>query len=299
MLGALVPFFAEAALVPCVVGSKCTACDLFKLADNVIKFLIAVGILLATIGVVWAGFLMLTAGGDPGKVEKGKSVLVSVLIGIIIALASYLIVDTIIRSLTNYTLSSLQSLSCQPQTTLSKGSPATQRNNCFVDADGHLDCPVGASTGGTGTGGDGTGLTHDQANLLLHPSITVTSSAGAAGVRDSCPETSTISSGGSTGCTTLDGMTREGVEALNRIQGACNCNITVTGANEPGHQTHKNGLNWDLAQTSDLNNYFNAVVQPTGVTRTTSIGNEYKDPRTGNCWLVEGNHYHISSNCKS
>jgi hypothetical protein len=94
----LMPFAASAAgLVPCN-GPDCEACDLVKLGQNVINFLIeisaAVGALMFAIG----GFMMVTSGGDSGKVKTATGIMTNVVIGFIILLAAWLIVDTVMKT---------------------------------------------------------------------------------------------------------------------------------------------------------------------------------------------------------
>ena len=50
--------------------------------DIVTKWLLNISIPLAVIFILWAGFLMLTAGPEPAKFDKGKKILVNVVIGL-------------------------------------------------------------------------------------------------------------------------------------------------------------------------------------------------------------------------
>ncbi len=54
--------------------------------------------LIATIMVIYGGFLYVTAGGDDAGAEKGKKILLYAAIGIIVILVSYALVNTIIGS---------------------------------------------------------------------------------------------------------------------------------------------------------------------------------------------------------
>lgn len=58
---------------------------------------IATGLIVAIglIAVVVAGYVYMTAGGDAGKVGKSKEIIAAALLGITLALASYLILNTI------------------------------------------------------------------------------------------------------------------------------------------------------------------------------------------------------------
>lgn len=99
-----VVFVAEAkGLVPCGGGAGEPFCDfdfLIQLTQNVIDFLIVViGIPLATILFAYAGWLYMSAGGDPGKIARGHQIFRNVLLGLVIALAAWLIVSTISSAL--------------------------------------------------------------------------------------------------------------------------------------------------------------------------------------------------------
>jgi hypothetical protein len=54
--------------------------------------------LIATIMVIYGGFLYITAGGDDAGAEKGKKILMYAAIGLIVVLISYALVNTILAS---------------------------------------------------------------------------------------------------------------------------------------------------------------------------------------------------------
>jgi hypothetical protein len=56
---------------------------------------------LAALIVAWAGFKMLTSGGNSGKVSEAKSMMTNVVIGLIILLAAWLMVDTVMKLFVN------------------------------------------------------------------------------------------------------------------------------------------------------------------------------------------------------
>ncbi|PIR42098.1 MAG: hypothetical protein COV30_00130 [Candidatus Yanofskybacteria bacterium CG10_big_fil_rev_8_21_14_0_10_37_15] len=103
----LFPLFADAVswlpIVPCGTSSnpqECTRCDLFKLFKNIIDFLLY-GFMppVAAILFVWGGFLILMGGASPGNISRGKSIFWNTFLGVLIMLSSWLITNTIIKSL--------------------------------------------------------------------------------------------------------------------------------------------------------------------------------------------------------
>src|SRR3989338_7821318 len=89
-------------LVPCF--GNCTPCDLWILANNIVFFLtfyLATPVLV--VALLAAGIVLLSSSGNPARIEKGKNILTSSIIGIFIAFGGFLIVDTIIKTLAGNT----------------------------------------------------------------------------------------------------------------------------------------------------------------------------------------------------
>ena len=85
-------------LVPCL-GPDCTYEHFLLLIENVIMFLIQLGIAFSAIVFAYAGWLYMTSGGDEGKVKQAHEMLTKVLWGFLFALGAYLIVQLITSSL--------------------------------------------------------------------------------------------------------------------------------------------------------------------------------------------------------
>src|SRR3989338_2975112 len=116
----LVPIFTSAqGLVPCgrsidepTTGinesDPCQLCHIFVLFENIVNFLLLGdplnGVLpivldIAIIMIVWAGLMFMFAymgGGGPGGINKAKSLLTSVLIGLLIVYGGWIVVNTIL-----------------------------------------------------------------------------------------------------------------------------------------------------------------------------------------------------------
>ena len=91
----LVPGMAQAQLVPCGGEGQpdCEFCHIFKLLDNIIKFVLQdlvppIAILMFVI----AGGMYFMAAEDPSKAGRAKSLLTSIVIGLLIIYGAYLLV---------------------------------------------------------------------------------------------------------------------------------------------------------------------------------------------------------------
>lgn len=56
--------------------------------------------LIAVVYCLWAGFQILTAGGDEEKVKTGRKIIIQVIIGIVVMWLAYSIVNMVIGALT-------------------------------------------------------------------------------------------------------------------------------------------------------------------------------------------------------
>ena len=97
----LVPAISFAAgLVP-DCSPNCTWVDLMDLINTVINFiLLKLVVPIAAIMFAYAGFLMVTAGGEAAHARtKAKNIFINVVVGFIIALAAWLLVSTFLAIL--------------------------------------------------------------------------------------------------------------------------------------------------------------------------------------------------------
>ena len=85
----------------------CNFCNLLALAKNVINFLIYFSATVATLMLVYAGTLYVTAAANPSQIERAKKIFWSVIIGFIFIATAWFIVDAILVSLSGEGLSSL------------------------------------------------------------------------------------------------------------------------------------------------------------------------------------------------
>ena len=170
---------------------------------------------------VVGGFLYLSSAGNTALLVTAKKTIYSALIGLVIALVSWLLLDTINSDLTNLKLSGLSGA-------ISSGSSS------------------GTGSAGTGSGGStATGTyTHAEAAAALSAAgIGITSSSGRIGCSD-------------VGCTTLEGIPKSAIDNLISIKKDCGCSFNVTGGTEAGHASHGSGKPIvDVTQDTTLGNF--------------------------------------------
>src|SRR6185503_2530339 len=93
----------SAGLVPCGVSSdpslatQCQACNIVQLIQELITFLIGLAVPISMAMFAYAGFLYFTSGvGGSENISKAKNIFKNVLIGFVLALCSWLIINTIL-----------------------------------------------------------------------------------------------------------------------------------------------------------------------------------------------------------
>jgi hypothetical protein len=97
----LIPEISSAApLVPCN-GPDCGTCELVKLGNNIITWLVSVMAVICALMIVFAGFKMVTSAGNSGEISKAKEMIANTLIGFVILLAAWLIIDTVMKMFVN------------------------------------------------------------------------------------------------------------------------------------------------------------------------------------------------------
>ncbi len=72
--------------------------DIKELIIGWINFLLSVTALIAVVALVWAGFVYITSLGDDSRMETAKKIIIWVVIGILIILAAYAIVNTVMEA---------------------------------------------------------------------------------------------------------------------------------------------------------------------------------------------------------
>ena len=79
----------------------CDFCAFVKMVEGVITFLFGLLTLLAVMMIVFAGFKLVTSQGNTSAWGEAKNMLVNIIVGFVIIMAAWLIVDTLVKMLAN------------------------------------------------------------------------------------------------------------------------------------------------------------------------------------------------------
>ncbi len=94
---------AWAAIVPCGTEENpepCALCHLWQLGSNIINFIVwQLSIPVAALLFISAGVIFMTSGGSEERVGLGKKIFLNTAIGLIIVFCSWLLIDTIFKTL--------------------------------------------------------------------------------------------------------------------------------------------------------------------------------------------------------
>ena len=95
---------AQDGLVPCGPGTQtpqCRLCDLAILGNNIINWLTTVSFALAVLFTMYGGYVIMTAGIKPDRLQHGKDVIKAVVIGLGIILVAWVVINTVLQVLTD------------------------------------------------------------------------------------------------------------------------------------------------------------------------------------------------------
>jgi len=271
-------------LVSCS-GLDCNACELVKTTNRVVNFFITLLTIAATIMFVMAGFKLVTSGGDTSARQSAKNMFVAILIGFIIVLSAWLLVDTVLKTLTQD--DSGQGLGLEAWTTIECGgitNTKTKNDNTY-NADVDSSAP-GLCVGATCSGDQGDGLrgSVDTGGGLSDTAARSVLSSSGVTVWESGP-----------GNTSLEGINTATLNEVVNLKSACNCNVVVTGGTEAGFHadgqySHENGYKIDVDDSNDVTSYITNNYTYTGV--RSDGATLYQSPG-GTVYAKEGNHWDI------
>ncbi|QSH39631.1 hypothetical protein JXR01_01290 [Candidatus Kaiserbacteria bacterium] len=86
-------------IVPCN-GPDCDWGSLVTLGQNILNLIVSIAVISSAVMFAYAGWLFFSDTGNASNVEKGKKIFGAVVIGLIIVLVAWLVVNTILVTLT-------------------------------------------------------------------------------------------------------------------------------------------------------------------------------------------------------
>ena len=87
------------ALVTCTNPEDCNWCTFIQMFDRALDFLFKFLTLAAVMMVMYAGFQLVISQGNSGAMEKAKGFISNIIIGFVIMMSAWLIIDTVIKGL--------------------------------------------------------------------------------------------------------------------------------------------------------------------------------------------------------
>lgn len=72
----------------------CGFCDLLVVGLNIIDILTQASLMIVAVVVIWGAFLMITSAGNESKYKEGKKKITSAIIGLVVVLGAWVIVNT-------------------------------------------------------------------------------------------------------------------------------------------------------------------------------------------------------------
>lgn len=223
---------------------------------------ITITITLAVLYLVIGGFGYITSSASLTKKEDSKNMINNALFGLVLALLSYVILNTISPQFTQFSLNISE-----------VGKEFNKTPEKTASGDGSLfSLPDRELT---------------QRELALREELV---KAGIGINYGSCPPNRTI------GCTDVGGLPLEIVGSLKGLMDSCGagCDVVITGGSEGGHKTHGEGRPVvDLRKGSFLTDY---IVRNSKTVTETSKGKLYVVD--GVKYLDEGDHFHADFSAK-
>jgi hypothetical protein len=243
-----------------ICQENCGWDDLIILVNRIVNWLVAFLSVIAVIVMVVAGFKMVTSGGNTSAWESAKSMFTNVVIGFILVLAAWLIVDTVLSLLT----------SCGGINQWLNPGACVQK--------------ISGTSGGTaaGTNNNGSVIVGDQ----------YTDADARARLADAGITVNKTKAEG----TSLQGINQSTIDEVVALKQSCSCEVVVTAGTEGGHAdgtySHGTGYKVDLRTSADLTGYITSFYTYKGLRSDGAA--QYQRNGSSVIYALEGNHWDVS-----
>ena len=75
----------------------CTECDAIKVASNIVTLLVQIALVLGSIMIAYGALMMVVSAGNVSRYENAKKTMTAAIIGVLIALMSWVIINTVLH----------------------------------------------------------------------------------------------------------------------------------------------------------------------------------------------------------
>ncbi len=265
-----------------IVPTECQSCpcgfaSVLETIRHLMNLGIALAIVIAVLIIVYAGVLYIMSAANPESRSTANKMLMNAVIGLVIVLSAWLIVDFVMKKLYNPNAANLG-----PWNSIIVGGDVCIKPTVAHKVEGLPGLLNSVINGGGGSSG---GVSGDD--------VAVRKQLTDAGITINHPACTSGSDGN--GCTDLGGLQPATISQIKAIDDAVcgntsGCTITVTGGSEAGHAgtgagTHAGGYKVDIADTANVNTLFNSF-KHTG-TRGGDNGGEIYTDKCGNEYVHE------------
>ena len=261
--------YAASIGIPCD-GPDCQACHLVQLGQSLLTWFITIMTSIIAFMFAWGGIQMVMSAGNSEGISKGKSMMWNSLIGFVILLSSWLIVDTFLKMfMSGASYGMWHTVTCVGQPTKTKTT---------TTAPGTVTVPGKSTVSSEGKLSDG-----DARTLLDSAGIGVNKTEAQG--------------------TSLAGINYATIKDAIDLKNACNCAITISGGTEStgGHTTagtmnHATGYKYDISMTPEVTKYIESSFTKIDTRSDGAI--QYQDPKDGTIYAKEvgvsgGSHWDV------
>lgn len=312
---AVVSYSVQAAgVVPCggtgingAPAEQCTLCHLFEGIQNIVSWGKSVLVIIALVAIVAGAIMYVISAGNSGMMELGRNVIKQALWGVVITLAAWLIVNTILwlmaSKLTDggdnfLSIASWYDFQCSTEI-ITPG--AVSVSSTKPNADGTCNPGYHLSQSGQSCLEDAPPVP-DGTNAV--------NSVGENGVRNTLSENgitvnrpNACNPGQTSGCTDVGNLRENSINGIIDFKKNCgdDCPIMLNGGsegnkihNENGVYNHINGYKVDIAPNAQVDNYITNNPDFTRIPGTRSDGaTGYRD-KAGNTYYREKTHWDVT-----
>lgn len=258
---------ATGGIVPCdgATGTVCNLCHVVELGQNILLWLISIIAAIIALVFVIGGLKMVIYSTNESEITKAKNMMTNAIIGFIILLASWLIVDTILKvlitgdptqegaTIINPEYGPWNQIECVAQPTYRETAPDEIPPDVVPVPEGET-------------------YSHNEAIAALASNVTLKSGAS------------------------LEGVQQHVIAAANDLASKCGCAVVITegtgGSHADGTYSHANGYKLDL-RTFDNPTLLNYVQRLPPAGQWSDGTKLYSDQSSCATYAVEGDHIDV------